>query len=165
MLAAFAVTLAAGLAVVFRVHGSVAALLLTVWFLVALSLAVNLHQHSRVSSHTWGQVTAWAGGTVLWIMAAFLGWLIRGRHDQPQPIAELPGDTSRRKLTRPLVMFAVIRAVVIAATVALAFGLDLSYGSWMTIAAVVAIKPSLEQATTVSVQRLAGAGEDSWSTG
>lgn len=54
-------------------------------------------------------------------------------------------------------MFAVIRAVVIAGTVALAFGLDLSHGYWLPIAAMVAMKPSLEQSTLVAVQRLAGA--------
>jgi uncharacterized membrane protein YccC len=54
-------------------------------------------------------------------------------------------------------MFAVIRAVAIAGTAALAFGLDLSHGYWMPIAAIVAMKPSLEQSTLVGVQRLAGA--------
>jgi len=51
----------------------------------------------------------------------------------------------------------VIRALVMAGTVALAFGLDLSHGYWLPIAAMVAMKPSLEQATLVAVQRLAGA--------
>jgi uncharacterized membrane protein YccC len=87
----------------------------------------------------------------------FIGWLIRGRQDRPQPVAELPGDTSRRKMTRPLIMFAVIRAVVIGGTVALVFGLNLSHGYWMPIAAMVAMKPSLEQSTLVAFQRLAGA--------
>jgi uncharacterized membrane protein YccC len=54
-------------------------------------------------------------------------------------------------------MFAVIRAVVIAGTAALAFGLNLSHGSWLPIAAIVAMKPSLEQTTLVALQRLAGA--------
>jgi len=87
----------------------------------------------------------------------FIAWLIRGREDRPQPVAELPGDTSRRKLTRSLVMFAVIRALTIAGTVALAFGLNLPHGYWLPIAALVAMKPSLEQATLVSAQRVAGA--------
>jgi hypothetical protein len=64
----------------------------------------------------------------------FFGWLIRGREDRPQPVAELPGDTSRRKLTRPLIMFALIRAIAIAGAVALAFGLNLSHGYWLPIA-------------------------------
>ena len=54
-------------------------------------------------------------------------------------------------------MYALIRAIVIAGTFALAFGLDLPHGYWMPIAAIVAMKPSLEQSTIVGVQRLAGA--------
>jgi uncharacterized membrane protein YccC len=87
----------------------------------------------------------------------FTAWLIRGRKDVPQPIAEIPGDTSRHELTRPVIMFAVIRAVVIAGTEALAFGLNLPHGLWLPIAAIVAMKPSLEQTTLVALQRLAGA--------
>jgi uncharacterized membrane protein YccC len=102
-------------------------------------------------------VLAWAGASALWIAATFIAWLVSGRHDRPQLFAELPGDTSRRKLTGPLILFAVIRAVVIAGTAALAFGLNLPYGQWMPIAAIVAMKPSLEQTTLVAVQRLAGA--------
>ena len=87
----------------------------------------------------------------------FIEWLVRGREDRPQPVAEIPGDTSRRPLTRPMIMFAVIRALAIAGTVALAFGLNLSHGVWMPIAAIVAMKPSLQQTTLIGVQRLAGA--------
>jgi uncharacterized membrane protein YccC len=50
-----------------------------------------------------------------------------------------------------------IRAIAIAGTTALAFGLNLSHGYWMPIAAIVAMKPSLGQSTLVAVQRLAGA--------
>jgi hypothetical protein len=59
----------------------------------------------------------------------FIIWLARGRQDRPQPVAELPGDTSRHKLTRWLIVFALIRAVVLAGAAALAFGLDLPHGS------------------------------------
>ncbi|MET7652562.1 FUSC family protein [Streptomyces sp. NPDC005486] len=156
-LAAFAVTLCAGLAVAFGVRRFVAALLLNVWFIVTLATAFGLHGSARVTSYTWAQVLAWSGGAALWIAVAFLVWLIRGRQVLPQPISELPGDTSRRKLTRPVIMFAVIRAAVVAGTVALAFGLDLSHGSWMPFAAMVAMKPSLEQAALTGAQRLAGA--------
>ena len=157
MLAAFAVTLVAGLAAAFGVRRFVTALLLNLWFVIALGLAFSFHHHVRITSYTWAQVLAWAGGSALWVAVTFIWWLIHGREDRPQPVAELPGDTSRRKLTRPLIMFAVIRALVIAGTVALAFGLNLSHGYWMPIAAMVAMKPSLEQATLVAVQRLAGA--------
>jgi Fusaric acid resistance protein-like len=157
VLAAFVVTLGCGLAAAFGVRRFVVALLLNLWFVVALALAAGLHRYARLTSHTWAQVTAWAGGTALWIVVAFLVWLVRGRHDRPQPIAELPGDTSRKELTPPMVAFAVLRAVAVAGAVALAFGLNLSHGYWMPIAAIVAMKPSLEQATLVAVQRLTGA--------
>ncbi len=157
VLAAFAVTLAGGLAVTFGVHRFVAALLLNLWFLVALGIAFSFHHYARITSYTWAQVLAWAGGAALWIAVTFIEWLIRGRQDQPQPVAELPGDTSVRKPTGPMIMFAVIRAVVIGGTVALAFGLNLSHGVWMPIAATVAMKPSLEQSTLTALQRLTGA--------
>ena len=156
VLAAFAVTLTASLAVAFGVHRFVAAVALNLWFIVALGLAFSFHHRAHVTSYTWAQVLAWAGGAALWIAVTFIAWLIQVRQDRPQPIAELPGDTSRRKLTRPMVMFAMIRALVIAGTVALAFGLNLSHGYWMPIAALAAMQPKLEQAALISVQRLAG---------
>jgi Fusaric acid resistance protein-like len=157
VLAASAVTLAAGLAVAFGVRRFVTALLLNLWFIVTLGIASSYHHHARITSYTWAQVLAWAGGAALWIAVTFIGWLVRGRADRPQPVAELPGDTARRKLTRPAVMFAVIRALVMAGTVALAFGLDLPHGYWLPIAAMAAMKPSLQQSTLVAAQRLAGA--------
>lgn len=137
----------AGLAVMFGVHRFVTAYLLNAWFIIALSLASSFHHQAHITSHTWAQVLAWLGGAALWIALSFGAWLIRGRHDQPQPFTELPGDTSRRKLTAPLIMFALIRAIAVAITFALAFGLDLTYGYWMPIAAIVAIKASLDQTT------------------
>jgi hypothetical protein len=162
VLAAGAVTLVAGLAVMFGVHRFAGGLLLNIWFIVVLAVAFSLHQfnlshhHAQITSYTWAQVAAWAGGAALWIALAFIGWLIRGRKDAPQMWAEIPGDTSH-PLTGRVIVFAVIRAVAIAATAALAFGLNLSHGEWMMIAAIVAMKPSLEQTTLVGVQRLAGA--------
>jgi Fusaric acid resistance protein-like len=157
VLAAFAVTLVAGLAAVFGVHRFVAGYLLNVWFVIALGFASSVHHHAHITSYTWAQVLAWAGGSALWIAVTYIAWLIRGRQDQPQPWAELPGDTSRRELTRPLVMFALIRAIAMAVTVALAFGLDLLHGYWMPVAALAAMKASLDQSTLAAAQRLAGA--------
>lgn len=157
VLAAAAVTLVAGLAIAFGVHRFVAAYLLNIWFIVALAVASGFHHAAHITSYTWAQVLAWAGGSALWIAVTFVAWLIRGRQDQPQPVAELPGDTSRRKLTGPLIMFAVLRTIVIAGTIAIAFGLNLSHGYWMPIAAIVAMKASLDQTTLVAAQRLAGA--------
>ncbi|WP_328806190.1 FUSC family protein [Streptacidiphilus fuscans] len=157
VLAAFAVTLVAGLAIAFGARRFATALLLNMWFIVTLGVGFSFHHYARLTSYTWGQVLAWTGGAALWIVIAFLAWLIRGRTDQPQPVAELPGDTSRRKLTRPLIMFALVRAVAISGAVALAFGLNLSHGYWMPIAVAVALKPNLQQATLASVQRIVGA--------
>jgi hypothetical protein len=157
VLASFVVTLVAGLAAVFGVRRFVTALLLNLWFIVTLGLASSFHHHARITSYTWAQVLAWIGGAALWLAVTFVAWLIRGRRDRPQPIAELPGETARKPLSRPLVLFAVLRALVIAGTVALAFGLNLSHGSWMPIAAMVAMKPSLEQSTLTAAQRVAGA--------
>jgi len=157
VLASFAVTVAGGLAVTYGVRRFVTALLLNLWFIIALGTAFSFHHAAHITNYTWAQVLAWAGGSALWIAVTFIEWLIRGRQDRPQPIAELPGDTSPRKLTLPLVMFAVIRAVAIAGAAALAFGLNLSHGSWLPIAVMIAMKPSLDQSTLIAVQRVAGA--------
>jgi hypothetical protein len=158
--AASAVTLVASLAVVmFGPRGFVNALMLNIWFIIALSTAFNFHHSSQhTTQYTWAQTLAWTGGAALWILVSFLWWLIRGRRqDQPQPIAELPGDTSRQKLTPPIVMFAVLRTVVVAGTSAIAFGANPSHGVWLVFSAIIAMKPSLEQSTVKAMQRLAGA--------
>jgi hypothetical protein len=157
VLAISAVTLVAGLTITLGVHRFVAALLLNIWFIVTVALAFSLHPHPHITSYTWAQTAAWAGGSALWIAVTFLEWLIRGRADRPQPIAELPGDTARRKLTRPVVLFALIRALAIAGASALAFGLNLSHGYWMPIATMIAMKPNLGSSALIAAQRLAGA--------
>jgi hypothetical protein len=154
VLAAFLVTLVAGLSVAYGARRFVWGSLLSIWFIIALGNAFTSHHHAHTPNYTWAQVLAWTGGAALWIVATFIAWLILGRKDTP---ARLPGDTSRQRLTAPMTMFAVIRALVIAATVAIAFGADLTHGYWMTIAVIVATKPSLEQTTVVGVQRIAGA--------
>ena len=131
-------------------------MLLNIWFVVALVLGSNQH-NAHVTSHTWAQALAWVGGAALWIAVTFIGWLIRGRKDRPQPIAELPGDTSPRKLTPPLIAFAVLRALGMAGATAIAFGAGMSHADWMPIAAIVAMKPSLDQTTVVGAQRVVGA--------
>jgi hypothetical protein len=155
--AIFAVTLVAGLMITFGVHRFVAAILLNLWLIVSLAVAFNLHPHPHITSYTWAQVAAWAGGSALWLAVTFLEWLVRGRTDRPRPMAELPGDTSRRSLTRPVLMFTLIRALAISGAAALAFGLNLSHGYWMPIATMIAMKPGLSQSTLIAAQRLAGA--------
>jgi hypothetical protein len=155
-LAAFVITLLAGLAVRFGVHRFVAALLLNIWFIVAFALAAS-YKDTHTTSHTWAQVLAWMGGCVVWIAVTFVAWLVRGREDRPQPVAELPGDTAPRKLTPALIVFAGIRALALAIAVAIAFGLHLPNADWMPLAALAAMKPSLEQTTLVAEQRVMGA--------
>lgn len=147
-------------------HRFVTAYLLNVWFIITLAVEAGFHHAAQnanytlathFTSYTWAQVLAWAGGSALWIALSFCGWLIRGRHDLSQPFTELPGDTSRRKLTPPLIMFALLRAIVVAGTFALAFGLNLSHGAWLVVAAMIAMKASLDQSTIAAAQRLVGA--------
>jgi hypothetical protein len=93
----------------------VAGLLLNIWFIIAIAIAAGFHnsQHPHITSNTWTQVGAWAAGVALWIVLTFLGWLIRGRTDAPAFIAEMPGDTSSRPLTRPVIMFAGVAIAVV----------------------------------------------------
>jgi uncharacterized membrane protein YccC len=55
-----------------------------------------------------------------------------------------------------VILFAVIRAAAVSVAVGIAFGLQLPSACWMPIAAIVAMKPSLQQSTFVAEQRLAG---------
>ena len=157
VLASFVVTLVTSLAVVFGIHRFVSALLLNIWFIIALAVGVDFHHHATITSYTWAQALAWAGGSALWIAATFVAWMISGRRDMPQPVAEIPGDTTRQKLNPPIVAFAVIRALAIAGSVAIAFGWNLSHADWLPIATIIALKPDLGQSTLVAVQRVIGA--------
>lgn len=60
-------------------------------------------------------------------------------------------------MTKPLIAFAVLRAIALTIAVAIAFGLHLPNADWMPIAALVAMKPSLDQTTLAAEQCLAGA--------
>jgi hypothetical protein len=155
VLAVFVVTLLAGLAVRFGLHRFVWGTLLDLWFVIALVIGAGQHD-SPGTSHTWAQVLAWCGGSALWIVLAFIVWLIRGREDRPQPMAELPGDNSPQKLTAPVIMFAVLRALAMAAAAAISFGAGLSHADWTLIATLVAMNPSLGQTTVVAGQRALG---------
>jgi hypothetical protein len=155
--AASAVTLVASLAVIFGVRRFVNAVILNIWFIIALAVAFGFHHSSHhITQYTWAQTLAWTGGAALWIVVSFFAWLISGRQDQPRPFTEFPGDTSRQKLTAAIVMFAVLRTVVVAGTSAIAFGADPSHGVWLVFSALVAMKPSLEQSTVFAMQRLSG---------
>jgi uncharacterized membrane protein YccC len=157
VLAAFVITLAAGLMVKYGQHGFTAAYLLNSWFLVAIALPVSYHQaHGHTNS--WAQGLAWLIGSALATAYTAIVWLARGRTAQPQPAADIiPGSAEPVPLTRPVILFALIRAVAVAIAVAIAFGLHLPNADWMPIAALIAMKSSLEQTTLAAMQRLAGA--------
>ncbi len=155
VLAVFAVTLACGLAVKLGVHRFAAGLLLNVWFLVVLSLATHDTGHLKISA--WDQALAWLVGAAAWIALMFVVWVASRGRWRPAPIMDLPGNQSPVPLTRPIVLFALIRALALAASAAIAFGGDLPSADWMPIATIVAMKPSLEQSKLFGEQRLVGA--------
>ena len=153
MLAAFVVTVLAGLAINFGLHYLVAGILLNVWFLVALALADGLP--ARISANPWQQALAWLIGSAVWIAFTFIVWLARGRQSQPSPLPEIPDDVPPVKLTRPVVLFVLIRAVAVSIGVAVAFRSHQPNADWMPLAIVIALKPTLQQSTFRAVQRLA----------
>ena len=133
VLAALVVTLLGGLAVKYGVHRFVAAYLLNAWFIIALSLPTllsfhlpGLYRSGLIHAEPWKQALAWLVGSALWI-AYTLHHVAgpAGAESEPQPVAEIPGDISPRPLTRPLILFAVIRAVAVAIAVAISYGLKL----------------------------------------
>ncbi len=163
VLAAFVATALAGLAVKYGLHRFVAAYLLNVWFIIVLGLPTLISfglpgafRSGLIHTEPWKQALAWLTGSALWIAYTFIMWLARGRVSAPQPAAEIPGDISPRQLTRPLILFALIRAIAVSIAVAIAFGLQLSNAYWMPIAVIIAMKPDLQQSTFVAVQRVVG---------
>ena len=163
VLAAFVATLLGGLAVKYGLHRFVAAYLLNIWFIIALGLPTLLSFGFPGAFHSglihiepWKQALAWLTGSALWVAYTFIMWLARGRVTTPQPVAEIPGDISPRPLTRPVILFAVIRAVAVSIAVAIAFGLQLPNAYWMPFAAIIAMKPDLQQSTFFALQRVAG---------
>ena len=157
VLAAFVITLAAGLMVKYGLHGFTAAYLLNCWFLVAIALPVSYHL-SHGHTNAWAQALAWLIGSALTIAYTAIMWLARGRTAQAQPAADIiPGSAKPVPLTRPVILFALIRAIAVAIAVAIAFGLHLPNADWMPIATIIAMKSSLQQSTLAALQRLAGA--------
>ena len=163
VLAAFVATLLGGLAVKYGLHRFVAAYLLNVWFIIALGLPTllafglpGLFRSGLIHTEPWKQALAFLTGSALWIAYTFIMWLAHGRTAQPQPVAEIPGDISPRPLTRPVILFAVIRAAALSIAVAISFGLQLPHAYWMPVAAIIAMKPSLAQSSFIAEQRVAG---------
>ena len=81
VLAVFAVTLVAGLAVKYGLHRFVSALLLNIWFAVALSVQAGYRlDHTHTS--WWAQALAWLIGSALVFAYVSVMWLARGRTAQ-----------------------------------------------------------------------------------
>ena len=157
VLALFVVTLLSGLAVRFGRHTFAASLLLNVWFIVALVLPTS-YSDAHVTTHGWNQALAWLVGGGTWIALTFLVWLASGLAWRPRAAMEIPGDTGDPvELTRPVVLYALIRALAVAGSSAIAFGLHESDASWLPLATLIAMKPDLAQSKLVAVQRLLGA--------
>src|ERR1700674_5805937 len=153
VLAVFVVTLARGLLLRFGLQRLVAAFLLNVWFLIALSVPAGQHLNPSTSDW-WGQTLAWLVGSALWIGFISVVWLARGRtaHSAPFPVPE----AEQKRLTRPIILFTLARALAVSFAVAIAFGLHLPNAAWMPLATVAAMKTSLDQSTLVAEQRVIG---------
>ena len=161
VLAVFLVTLSAGLAVKFGLHRFSVGLLLNIWFVVAIVLPIS-YRADRIKTTGWDQALAWLIGSALWIALMGIVWLASRCKWHPRPVIDLPGEPfTPVELTRPVVLFALIRALALAAAAAIAFGSHDPNADWMVIATLVALKPSLEQSRLVGLQRIIWCGRGS----
>ena len=157
VLALFVVTLLAGLSVKFGLHRFTAGLLLNVWFVLAVGLPIS-YRADRIHTDGWHQALAWLIGSALWVVLTGIVWLMSRRKWSPTPIIDVPGEPGAPvALTRPIVLFALVRALALAASAAIAFGLHEPNADWMVIATLIAMKPSIEQSRLVGLQRVFGA--------
>ena len=123
VLAAFVVTVLAGLTVKYGLHRFTAGLLLNIWFLIAMALPAA-YRLNHVHTNAWAQALAWLIGSALTIAYTTIVWLARGRTAQLQPGADvLPGDITPVPLTNAVILFVLIRAIAVSIAVAIAFGL------------------------------------------
>ena len=156
--ALFMVTLLAGLAVKFGLHRFSVGLLLNIWFVIAVFLPVS-YRADRIKTTGGDQALAWLIGSSAWIALIGIVWLVSRRKWRPRPVIDLPGEPfTAVKLTRPVVLFALIRALALAASAAIAYGFNEPNADWMVIATLIAMKPSIEQSRLVGLQRVIGAG-------
>ncbi len=155
VLAALLVTLAAGLSLRFGLPVLIVAVFLNIWFIVALSLAAGYHT-SGVKTSSLKQALAWLVGTGLCLGVTFVLRLLRARVRPPQQAAETPGHAKPIELSRPVVLFAVIRALTVAVAVAIPFGLNVPQAFLMPVGTIIALKPDLAQSTLLGEQRVVG---------
>ena len=153
-LAIFVSTLLSYLAGALGSRGTVAGILLNVWFLITLASSFAL---GKSPAQTWPlvgpQTLAWLVGGVLWMALAWVLWMVqRAQHtDAPAQHATPPG------ISRPLVAFAALAAIAVALATAVAWGFKLPNAVWMPVATLVALKPSFKSSAYVAGQRVVGA--------
>jgi uncharacterized membrane protein YccC len=58
--------------------------------------------------------------------------------------------------SQPLILFSVLRALAVAITVAIAWGFKLPHADWMPIAAIIVMKPGIDDTLFLAEQRVAG---------
>jgi uncharacterized membrane protein YccC len=131
-------------------------ILLNAWFLVALAIPTAF-QADGVKTGAWPQALACLIGSAGWIAVTWVGWLVRGKKAQPTHMPEFPEDRNRTTLTRPMILFASIRAVALSVSVAIAFGSGQPNADCMSIATLIAMKPTLNQSALAAEQRIVGA--------
>ena len=95
VLAAFVITVLAGLTVKYGLHRFTAALLLNIWFLITLALPAAYHL-DHVHTNAWAQALAWLIGSALTIATpASSGWPAGGQRSRSPVPTSCPG-TQRR---------------------------------------------------------------------
>lgn len=149
------ITLATGLVIRFGVRRFVTGSLLTAWFLIAISLAPGFGA-AGITLNPWLQALAWLAGAATWFVLSSLVTALRRGPDRAPLVAELPTDTKGGALTKPVVVYAVLRTLAVSGAVAIAFGFQLPYADWMPLAAQVAMKPNAEQSRLAATQRVVG---------
>lgn len=148
------ITLATGLVIRFGVRRFVTGSLLTAWFLIAISLPPGFGA-AGITLNPWLQALAWLAGAAAWFVLSSIVSAAR-RGDRAPLVAELPTDTKGSSLTKPVVVYAVLRTLAVSGAVAVAFGFQLPYADWMPLAALVAMKPNAEQSRLAATQRVVG---------
>lgn len=151
--ALFVVSLLSGFAAAFgKVVGNAAGLV-NGWFIFALVLPADMQEGL---SFAIPQAIAFLAGGVLWML---LTWFMDQRRKrgqtQPLPAAPVPEKT-RAHLSRPIVLFSLLRSVAIAFAGAIAWGFNLPEADWMPLSAAIVIRPDLEGTLYHGLQRAVG---------
>jgi hypothetical protein len=149
------ITLATGLVIRFGVRRFVTGSLLTAWFLIAISLPPGFGA-AGITLNPWLQALAWLAGAAAWFVLSSIVSAVRRRPERAPLVAELPTDTTGSALTKPVVVYAVLRTLAVSGAVAIAFGFQLPYADWMPLAAQVAMKPNAQQSRLAATQRVVG---------